>query len=51
MFETEDQRKIPHVVGAIDGTHNFINKTPISESWHDYCRRKQRYSISTQAVV
>ena len=42
--------KIPQTVGAIDGTHVEIN-SPNGDSKTDYFNRKQRYSISTRAVV
>ena len=37
-------------VGAIDATYIEIN-SPTEDSKIDYFNRKQRYSISTQAVV
>ena len=42
--------KVPETIGAIDGIHIEIN-SPTGDSKIDYFNRKQRYSISTQAVV
>ena len=41
--------KLPHVAGAIDGTHVEISK-PQGESAVDYFSRKQKYTIVNQAV-
>ena len=49
-FQDSVDCKIPQTVGAIDGTHLEIN-SPTGNSKIDYFSRKQRYSISTQAVV
>ena len=49
-FQDSVDCKIPQTVGAIDGTHIEIN-SPTGGSKIDYFNRKQRYSISTQAVV
>ena len=42
--------KIPQTVGAIDGTHIFI-QTQENQRKFDYYCRKQRYSINTQVNV
>ena len=49
-FQDSVDCKIPQTVGAIDGPHIEIN-SPTGESKIDYFNRKQRCSISTQAVV
>ena len=49
-FQDSFNCKIPQTVGAIDGTHIEID-SPTGDSKIDYFNRKQRYSISTQAVV
>ena len=49
-FQDSVNCKIPQTVGAIDGTHIEIN-SPTGDSKIDYFNRKQRYSVSTQAVV
>ena len=48
-FQDSVKCKIPQTVDAIDGTHIEIN-SPTGDSKIDYFNRKQRYSISTQAV-
>ena len=49
-FQDSVNCKTPQTVGAIDGTHIGIN-SPTGDRKIDYFNRKQRYSISTQAVV
>ena len=49
-FKTFTDCVIPHIVGAIDGTHIEI-VSPGGNSKLDYFCRKQMYSINTQAVV
>ena len=49
-FQDSVNCKIPQTVAAIDGTHIEIY-SPTGDSKIDYFNGKQRYSISTQAVV
>ena len=50
LFKSDCNCKIPQTVGAIVGTHIFI-QMPENERQFDYYCRKQRHSINTQAVV
>ena len=49
-FQDSVNCQIPQTVGVIDGTHIEINSST-GDSKVDYFNRKQRYSISTQAIL
>ena len=49
-FQDSVNCKIPQTVSAIDGTHIKIN-SPTGDGKIDNFNKKQRYSISTQAVI
>ena len=49
-FKMDYQTEIPHVVGALDGTHIPIS-APYVEAKVDYYSRKQCYTVSVQGLV
>ena len=42
--------RFPQVVGAVDGTHVYLNGAPLGEEEYLYINRKGRYSINVQLV-
>ena len=50
LFKSFCNCSLPQVLGEIDGTQIEILK-PDNETSVDYCSRKQRYTVNTQAAV